>query len=325
MPKAMQVYAVGAPSVMQWEEVDPGSPDKGEVLIRQTAIGLNFIDVYFRKGVYPAPGFPFVPGLEGAGVVLEVGTEVTVLSVGDRVAYASPPLGAYAEVRLMPADRLVKIPESIDDVTAAAMMLKGLTVQYLLRQVYKVQSGDTILLHAAAGGVGLIACQWARHLGVTVIGTVGSEEKSELAKAYGCDYPIIYTQEDFTQRVREITNGKGVPVVYDSVGQITFEGSLDCLRPKGLLVSFGQSSGAIDSFNPGILSTKGSLFLTRPTLMTYTAERDDLIAMADEVCAMVTSGAITIPINQRFALSDAAQAHAALEARKTQGATVFEM
>ncbi len=326
MPKAMQVYSVGEPSVMQWEEVDdPGRPGSGEVLLRHTAVGLNFIDVYFRKGTYPAPGFPFVPGLEGAGVVEEVGADVAELTVGDRVAYASPPLGAYSQVRLMPADRLVKMPAQIDDAIAAAMMLKGLTVQYLLRQVYNVQSGDTILFHAAAGGVGLIACQWASHLGATVIGTVGTDEKAELAKAHGCDFPINYNREDFTERVREITDGKGVPVVYDSVGLSTFEQSLDCLRPKGLLVSFGQSSGEIESFNPVLLRAKGSLFLTRPTLMTYTAERSDLVAMADELIAMITSGAIAITVNQRFALSDAVQAHVALEARKTRGATVLEV
>lgn len=321
----MQVYEIGEPSVMKWEDVDPGNPDSNEVLVRHTAVGLNFIDVYFRRGIYPPPGFPFVPGLEGAGVVEQIGDDVSDLAVGDRVAYASPPLGAYAEQRLMPANRLVKIPDEIDDVTAAAMMLKGLTAQYLLRQVYQVKSGDTILFHAAAGGVGLIACQWAKRLGATVIGTVGNDQKAEIAKEHGCDFPIIYTRENFTDRVREITDGKGVPVVYDSVGLSTFEGSLDCLRPKGLLVSFGQSSGEIDSFNPVLLRVKGSLFLTRPTLMTYTAEREDLVAMAEELCEMVTSGAVTIPVKQRFALADAVQAHTDLESRKTHGATVFEV
>ena len=321
----MQVYEIGEPSVMKWEDVDPGSPDSNEVLVRHTAVGLNFIDVYFRRGIYPPPGFPFVPGLEGAGVVEQIGDDVSDLAVGDRVAYASPPLGAYAEQRLMPANRLVKIPDGIDDVTAAAMMLKGLTAQYLLRQVYQVNSGDTILFHAAAGGVGLIACQWAKRLGATVIGTVGNDQKAEIAKDHGCDFPIVYTRENFTDRVREITDGKGVPVVYDSVGLSTFEGSLDCLRPKGLLVSFGQSSGEIDSFNPVLLRVKGSLFLTRPTLMTYTAEREDLVAMAEELCEMVTSGAVTIPVKQRFALADAVEAHTDLESRKTHGATVFEV
>ncbi len=325
MPKAMQVYEVGSPEVMKWEEVDPGSPGEDQVLVRHTMVGLNFIDVYFRKGVYPAPGFPFVPGLEGAGVVEETGAGVSDLSVGDRVAYAALPLGAYAELRLMPADRLIKIPDSIDDETAAAMMLKGLTAQYLLRQVYRVKAGDTILFHAAAGGVGLIACQWARHLGATVIGTVGTEEKAELTRQHGCDHPIIYTSEDFSERVRDITDGKGVPVVYDSVGLSTFEKSLDCLSPKGLLVSFGQSSGEIESFNPVLLRVKGSLFLTRPTLMTYTAEREDLVTMADELCDMVTSGAVGIPVRQRYALEDAVEAHRSLESRATQGATVFEV
>jgi NADPH2:quinone reductase len=325
MPKAMQVYEVGNPEMMKWEDFEPGNPGEGQVLLRHTMVGLNFIDVYFRKGVYPAPGFPFVPGLEGAGVVEQVGSGVSDLAVGDRVAYASPPLGAYSEARLMPADRLVRMPDSIDDVTAAAMMLKGLTVQYLLRQVYQVKAGDTILFHAAAGGVGLIACQWASHLGATVIGTVGSDEKAQVAREHGCAHPIVYTREDFVERVNDITDGKGVPVVYDSVGITTFEKSLDCLQPKGLMVSFGQSSGEIDSFNPVALRTKGSLFLTRPTLMTYTAGRDDLVQMADELCSMVISGAVNIPVRQRYALSDAAQAHSDLEGRKTQGATVFEV
>ena len=325
MPKAMKVYEVGNPEMMIWEDVEPEVPGQGQVLLRHTMVGLNFIDVYFRKGVYPAPGFPFVPGLEGAGVVEQVGSGVSDLAVGDRVAYASAPLGAYSEMRLMPADRLVRMPDSIDDVTAAAMMLKGLTVQYLLRQVYQVKAGDTILFHAAAGGVGLIACQWASHLGATVIGTVGSDEKAQVAREHGCIHPIVYTRENFVERVIEITDGKGVPVVYDSVGISTFEKSLDCLQPKGLMVSFGQSSGEIDSFNPVVLRTKGSLFLTRPTLMTYTAGRDDLVQMTDELCSMVISGAVNIPVRQKFALSDAVQAHSDLEARKTQGATVFEV
>ena len=325
MPKAMQVYEVGNPEVMKWEGVDSASPGENQVLIRHTKVGLNFIDVYFRKGVYPAPGFPFVPGLEGAGVVEELGQGVTDLSVGDRVAYASPPLGAYAEQRVMPADRLVKVPDSVDDTTAAAMMLKGLTAQYLLRQVYRVEAGETILFHAAAGGVGLIACQWAKHLGATVIGTVGSEAKAELARKHGCDHPIIYTQENFAESVKEITDGKGVPVVYDSVGITTFEKSLDCLRPKGMMVSFGQSSGEIESFNPVLLRVKGSLFLTRPTLMTYTAEREDLVQMAEELFSVVGSGAVDIPVKQHFALEDAVEAHRSLESRATTGATVFDV
>lgn len=321
----MQVYEVGNPEQMKWENFDPGTPGDDQVLVRHTRVGLNFIDVYFRKGVYPAPGFPFVPGLEGAGVVEQVGSGVTDLAVGDRVAYASPPLGAYAQQRIMPADRLVRMPDSIDDDTAAAMMLKGLTAQYLLRQVYKVKAGDTILFHAAAGGVGLIACQWAQHLGVRVIGTVGTDEKAELAAEHGCEHPIVYTREDFVERVREITDGNGVPVVYDSVGITTFEKSLDCLRPKGMMVSFGQSSGEIESFNPVLLRMKGSLFLTRPTLMTYTAQREDLVTMTDELCDVVTSGAVAIPVRQRFALEDAVAAHRSLESRATLGATVFEV
>ena len=325
MPKAMKIYENGNPDVMKWEDVDPGSPGEGQVLLTHTAVGLNFIDIYFRKGVYPSPGFPFVNGLEGAGVVEQVGSGVKDLAPGDRVAYASPPLGAYSEQRVMLADRLVRIPDAIDDITAAAMMLKGLTVQYLLRQVYQVKAGDTILFHAAAGGVGLIACQWAKYLGATVIGTVGSDEKAKTAREHGCDHPIVYTRENFVERVHDITNGAGVPVVYDSVGISTFEKSLDCLRPKGLMVSFGQSSGEIDALNPVLLRIKGSLYLTRPTLMTYTEHRDDLLSMSNELCSMVTSGNITIPVKQKYALSDAVQAHSDLESRMTQGATVFEV
>ena len=323
MSKAMKVYEVGGPNVMKWEESALDSPGAGEVLLRQKAVGLNYIDVYFRKGVYPAPSFPFVPGLEGAGEVVEVGSGVSEVEVGDRVAYASPPLGAYAEERIMPAERVIKVPDSIDDKTAAAMMLKGLTVQYLLRQVYDVKLGDTILFHAAAGGVGLIACQWAKHLGATIIGTVGTDEKAEVAKAHGCDYPIVYTREGFVERVKEITDGVGVPVVYDSVGLTTFNKSLSCLRPKGLMVSFGQSSGEIENFNPVILRTGGSLFLTRPTLMTYTAERESLVSMSEELISMINAGAVTIPVNREYALADAVQAHKDLESRATQGASVF--
>ncbi len=325
MTKAMNVYNVGDADVMKWEVINVGNPAPNEILIRHTAVGLNFIDVYFRKGVYSPPYFPFTPGLEGAGTVEQVGAEVSDLSVGDRVAYASPPLGAYSEKRIIAADRVIKIPDEIDDTTAAAMMLQGLTVQYLLRQTFRVKAGDTILFHAAAGGVGLIACQWAKHLGATVIGTVGNEQKADIARQHGCDHPIIYTQEDFVERVREITDGKGVPVVYDSVGATTFDKSLDCLQPKGYMVSFGQSSGGVEAFNPVVLSTKGSLYLTRPTLMTYTADPADLVEMADELCSMVVSGAITIPVKQKYALSDAVRAHKDLEARKTQGSTVFEV
>jgi len=325
MSNAIVVNETGGPQVMKWCQRDPGSPSDTQVLVRHTAIGLNFIDVYFRKGVYPAPEFPFVPGLEGAGIVESVGSAVADFAVGDRVAYASPPLGAYSERRVMPADRLVKLPDSVDDTTAAAMMLKGLTVQYLLRQVYSVSSGDTILFHAAAGGVGLIACQWAKHLGATVIGTVSTDEKAQVAREHGCDHPIIYTRENFVECVKEITDGKGVPVVYDSVGIDTFENSLDCLSPMGLMVSFGQSSGVIESFNPGLLQAKGSLFFTRPTLMTYTAQRSDLVSMSEELFSVVGSGAVNISVQQKYALKDAVTAHSDLEGRKTQGATVFEV
>ena len=325
MPKAMQIYEVGPPEVMKWEDKEPGSPGEREVLLRHTAVGLNFIDVYFRKGVYPAPGFPFVDGLEGAGIVEELGAGVTDLSVGDRVAYAAPPLGAYSEFRVMPAEKLVKVPDSISDETAAAMMLKGLTTQYLLKQVHNVKPGSKILFHAAAGGVGLIACQWAKHLGATVIGTVGSDEKAELAKAHGCDHPVVYTREDFVERVREITDGEGVDCVYDSVGQATFEKSLDCLRRMGLLVSFGQSSGEIEHFNPVLLRAKGSLFMTRPTLMDYTATREQLVTMSEDLFDVVESDIVKIKVNQRYPLADAVQAHRDLEARKTNGCTVLEV
>ncbi|MGH8501090.1 MAG: quinone oxidoreductase family protein [Gammaproteobacteria bacterium] len=322
MPKAIQVHTNGAPDVLQWENVEVRAPARGEVRIRHTAVGLNYIDVYFRKGTYPAPGFPFIPGMEAAGRVEALGPDVTEFRPGDRVAYAGA-LGAYAEQRIMPAERLVKLPDSIDDRTAAAMMLKGMTAQYLLRRVYAVKAGDTILLHAAAGGVGLIACQWAKRLGATVIGTVGSEEKAELAAAHGCDHPIIYTREDFVARVKKITGGDGVPVVYDSVGADTFMRSLDCLRPFGLMVSFGQSSGNVAPLDIGVLSQKGSLFLTRPTLMTYTARRTDLLATASELFEVVGRGEVRIEIGRSFALRDARDAHRALESRETAGSTVL--
>ncbi len=323
MANAMKIYQTGGPEVMKWEVYDPGSPAEGEVLLRQTTVGLNYIDVYFRMGIYPAPQYPFVNGLEGAGVVEEVGIGVEDLAVGDRVAYANPPLGAYCDFRVMPAHRLVKMPDSISDETAAAMMLQGLTVHYLLNSCFEVKKGDTILFHAAAGGVGLIACQWAKTLGAKTIGTVGSDEKAEIAREHGCDYPVVYTREDFVQQVQEITNGAGVPVVYDSVGASTFHKSLDCLSPRGLLVSFGQASGEVEEFNPGVLREKGSLYLTRPTLMTYTAKREDLVNRTEDLCSLVSSGQVKITVNQRYALSDAAQAHRDLEARKTQGSTVL--
>jgi NADPH2:quinone reductase len=284
---------------------------------------VNFIDVYFRTGLYPPPQLPFTPGMEGAGVVEAVGEGVTDLAAGDRVAYASPPPGSYAEARVIDAARLVKLPDNISEEQAAGMMLKGMTAQYLVRRSYRVQAGDTILVHAAAGGVGLIVCQWAKHLGATVIGTVGSEEKAELARAHGCDHPILYRDEDFVERVRDITGGAGVAVVYDSVGKDTFLKSLDCLRPLGMLVSFGQSSGAIEPLNVGLLAQKGSLFLTRPTLFTYVAKREDLVASANELFDVVGSGKVKIEVKQRFALAEAAEAHRALEGRRTTGSTIL--
>ena len=323
MTGVVRVHEVGGPEVLRYENVEVGSPGPGQVLLRQTAVGLNFIDVYFRTGLYPPPQLPFVPGLEAAAVVEALGDGVRDLQVGQRVAYASPPIGAYAERRLMPADRLVALPEGISDEQAAAMMLKGMTAQYLLRRTYRVQSGQKVLFHAAAGGVGLIACQWAKHLGATVIGTVGSEAKAELARAHGCAHVIRYDREEVVARVREITGGKAVPVVYDSVGQATFERSLECLAPMGMLVSFGQSSGKIPPVDLGILSQKGSLYVTRPTLMTYTAERADLVASANELFDVVQRGAVRIEINQRFPLRDAAEAHRALEGRRTTGSTLL--
>jgi NADPH:quinone reductase len=323
MTGVVRVHEVGGPEVLRFEDIEVGSPGSGQALIRQTAVGLNFIDVYFRSGLYPPPQLPFIPGLEAAGVVAGVGEGVRELQVGQRVAYASPPIGAYAERRLMPADRLVALPDGVSDEQAAAMMLKGMTAQYLLRRTYRVQSGQTILFHAAAGGVGLIASQWAKHLGATVIGTVGSDAKAELARSHGCDHVIRYDREDVVARVREITGGKGVPVVYDSVGRATFESSLDCLSPLGMLVSFGQSSGKIPPVDLGILSQKGSLYITRPTLVTYTAERADLLAAAKELFDVVQSGAVEILINQRFPLRQAAEAHRALESRQTTGSTLL--
>jgi NADPH2:quinone reductase len=324
MPGVIRVHEVGGPEVMRYEEVEVGAPGPGQARIRQTAVGLNFIDVYFRSGLYPPPALPFTPGLEGAGVVEAVGEGVSDLVVGQRVAYASPPIGAYAEVRLHQADRLVPLPDGIGDEQAAAMMLKGMTAHYLLRRTFRVDRGQTILFHAAAGGVGTIACQWAKHLGATVIGTVGSAAKAEVARAHGCDHPIRYDQEDLVARVRELTDGKGVPVVYDSVGRSTFEKSLDCLAPLGMLVSFGQSSGKIPPVDLGILSQKGSLYVTRPTLMTYTAARADLVAAARELFEVVRSGAVRIEINQRYPLRDAIAAHRALEGRETTGSTILQ-
>jgi len=322
MPKAIRLHRTGGPEVLEWEEVEVGKPREGQAGIRQTAIGVNFIDTYHRSGLYPLP-LPSGLGSEGAGVVEAVGPDVTHVKPGDRVAYAGGPPGSYAQVRLMPADRLVKLPDGITDQQAAAMMLKGMTVQYLIRRTYRVQPGDTVLFHAAAGGVGLIACQWLKALGATVIGTVGSDEKAELARAHGCDQAIVYTREDFPKRVRELTGGHGVPVVYDSVGKSTFEGSLDCLRPLGLMVSFGNASGAVPPFEPRLLTQKGSLYLTRPTLVTYTASRADLEATAKDLFDVVLSGKVKIEINHTYALRDAQQVHRDLEGRKTTGSIVM--
>lgn len=321
MPHAMRVYEYGGPEKLRWEEVQVGAPGEGQVLVRNTAVGLNFVDTYQRSGLYQIP-LPFTPGAEGAGVVEAVGPKVKEFKVGDRVAYSSP-IGAYAEVLLRPADRLVKIPAGIDDKTAAAMMLKGLTSQYLLRRTYRVKKGDTILMHAAAGGVGQILCQWARALGATVIGTVGSDEKAALAKKAGCKHVIVTSREKFVERVKEITKGKGVPVVYDGVGKDTFMDSLDCLAPFGLMASFGNASGAVTQFNPGVLAQKGSLYLTRPTLITYTASREALLSAARELFALVKSGKVKIAINQTYPLREAAQAQRDLESRKTTGSTVL--
>ena len=323
MTHAILVHETGGPEVMKWEEVDVGAPGEGEVRIRHTAVGLNYIDVYFRSGMYPAPQMPFTPGFEGAGVVEAVGPGVSGLAEGDRVCYGTSPPGGYSEVRLIPAANLVKLPDAIDDQTAAAMMLQGMTVRYLLKETYEVKSGDTILFHAAAGGVGLIACQWAKHLGVTVIGTVGSEEKAELAKAHGCTHTILYNKENVAERVRELTDGKGVPVVYDSVGAATVEGSLDSLQPRGLFVTFGNASGPIENFNLGILSAKGSLYVTRPTLFTYVGHREGLEANSADLFDVVANGIVKIEVNQTYPLADAAQAHTDLESRKTTGSTVF--
>ena len=322
MSKAIRIHEPGGPEVLRWDDVDVGEPGPTEVVVRHGAVGLNYIDVYHRTGLYPLP-MPSALGLEAAGTVTAVGDEVTDLAVGDRVGYASPPIGAYAQERRMPAHRLVRLPDLIDDQTAAAVMLKGLTAQYLLRRTYRVQRGETILFHAAAGGVGLLACQWARHLGATVIGTVGSDEKAELARAHGCDHVIVYSREDVVERVNDITDGAGVPVVYDAVGQATWEASLDCLQRFGTMVSFGNASGPVEPMAPTLLAAKGSLFLTRPTVMDYTAARADLVRGAEEVFEVVGSGAVRVEVRQTYPLADAAQAHRDLEARRNTGSTVL--
>ncbi|MEM8587057.1 MAG: quinone oxidoreductase [Pseudomonadota bacterium] len=324
MVHAIRFHETGGPDVLRWEEVDVPSPGPGEATVKHGAVGLNFIDVYHRSGLYPL-ALPSGIGMEGAGVVTAVGDGVSAVSVGDRVAYATMPLGAYAQERTMPADRLIKIPDTIDDRTAAAMMLQGMTAEYLLRRTFRVEAGQTILIQAAAGGVGLIACQWAKHLGATVIGTVGSTEKAELARANGCDHAILYREEDVAERVREITDGKGVAVAYDSVGRDTYMASMDCLRPRGMLVIFGNASGPVDALNTALLAQKGSLYVTRPTLMTYTASNEDLYASAASLIDVVSSGAVKITVNQSYPLKDAAQAHRDLEARKTTGSTILDV
>jgi NADPH2:quinone reductase len=319
--KAIRVHTPGGPEVLRYEDVDVAEPGPGQVRIRQFAIGLNFIDIYHRTGLYPLPT-PFIPGSEGAGEVVSVGEGVDAFLPGDRVAYAGS-LGAYAEERLVPAAQLVKLPGAIDFEVAAAVMLKGLTTQYLLRRTFRVEAGQTILIHAAAGGVGSLASQWAKHLGATVIGTVGSKEKAEIARQNGCDHVILYREEDFVARVKEITGGQGCAVVYDGIGKATFPASLDCIAPLGMFVSFGSASGQIEAFNINILQQKGSLFATRPTLGTYTAKRSDLLAMAEDLFQVVQSGAVRVPIDARFPLAEAEAAHRALESRATTGATVL--
>jgi NADPH2:quinone reductase len=321
-PKAIRLHQTGGPEVLKWEEVEVGEPGPGQARVRHTAVGVNFVDTYHRSGLYPV-SLPSGLGSEGAGVVEAVGPGVLAVRAGDRVAYASGPPGSYSEVRVMPADRLVKIPDGVSDRQAAAMMLKGMTTQYLIRRTYKVQPGETVLFHAAAGGVGLIACQWLKALGATVVGTVGSDDKAELARAYGCDHTIIYTREDVAKRVREITGGAGVPVVYDTGGKSTFAASLDCLRPLGLLVSFGNASGPVPPFELSMLTQKGSLYITRPTLATYTATRSDLEATAQELFDVVSAGKVKVEIRHTYALKDAEQVHRDLEARKTTGSVVM--
>ena len=322
MAKAIRFHKTGGPEVLQLDDIEVGEPGKGQARVKNTAIGLNFIDTYHRSGLYPLP-LPSGIGLEAAGVVEAVGKGVTNVKPGERVGYAGGPPGAYSESRLIPADRLVKVPDGISDNEVAAMMLKGLTVWYLIHRVYRVKKGETVLFHAAAGGVGLIACQWLKALGVTVIGTVGSDDKARIAKAHGCDHAIVYTRENFVDRVKEITGGRKVPVVYDSVGKDTFMGSLDCLQPRGLLCVFGNGSGPVPAFDLNLLAAKGSLYVTRPSLMVYTARRRDLEAGAKELFDIVKSGKVKIEINQTYKLQDAAQAHRDLEARKTTGSTIL--
>jgi len=322
MANAIRIHEHGGPDKLVWEAVEVGAPGEGEIRVKHHAVGLNYIDTYQREGLYKLPSLPAVMGMEGAGEVVAVGAGVTDFAPGDRIAYANP-MGSYAEERLMPADRAVKVPDAIDYQTAAAMMLQGMTVRYLLRETYQVGPETTLLFHAAAGGVGLIACQWAKHLGATIIGTAGSDEKVALAKEHGCTHGINYNTENFVDRVKEITGGKGVDVVYDSIGAATYPASLDCLRPLGLFVTFGNASGPIKAIEPGMLAAKGSLYVTRPTLFTYTNSRADLVANANDLFDIVSKGAVKIKVNQTYPLSAAADAHRDLESRKTTGSTVL--
>jgi len=322
MTKAIRIHAYGGPEAMQWEDVPTPEPGPAEALIHHTAVGLNYIDVYFRSGLYKAPSLPATLGMEAAGVVRAIGSDVSGIAVGDRVAYATGPIGAYSTDRVISADRLVKVPDGIDDQTAATMMLQGMTAQYLLRRTYQVKAGDIILIHAAAGGVGLILCQWAKHLGATVIGVVSTDEKAQLAREHGAEH-VIVGHDKLAAEVKRLTAGAMVPVVYDSVGKDTFMPSLDCLAPLGMMVSFGNSSGPVPPIEIAVLGAKGSLFLTRPSLATYTALRSDLERSARDLMQVVESGAVRIRVNQTFALKDAAEAHRALEARKTTGSTVM--
>lgn len=326
MSMAAVIHEKGPPEVFRWEEWPVGEPGPGEVRLRHEAIGVNYVDTYHRRGMphpWPVPPLPCVLGLEGAGVVTETGADARDFAVGDRVAYASPPHGAYSQERLMPADRLIKLPDGIDAVQAAGMMLKGLTAQYLLRRTYRVRPGDTVLVHAAAGGMGLILCQWVQHLGGTVVGTVSSDEKAALARANGCDHPVVYTRDDFVAKVKEVTDGAGVPVVYESIGKDTFARSLDCLRPMGVLASYGHASGAPDPVDVIELGAKGSLFVTRPAIMHYMAKRTDLLAAAADLMDVVQSGAVKIQVNHTYPLREVAQAHRAIEERRTTGSTVL--
>lgn len=322
MVHGIQIHGYGGPEAMTWEEIQVGAPGAGELRLRHLAVGVNYIDTYHRTGQYPVAGFPAVIGMEGCGEVTAVGEDVSGFKVGDRVAYAQP-IGSYCEERLIPAERVVKVPDGISSETAAAMMLQGMTVRYLFKLTYQVRPETTLLFHAAAGGVGLIACQWAKHIGATIIGTVGSEEKAMLAKAHGCTHTINYRSEDFVARVKELTGGRGCDVVYDAIGKDTFPASLDCLKPRGLWVSFGAASGPIEAFDIGILSKKGSLYATRPTLFTHVATREDLETSAGDLFDLVEKGIVKIPVNQTYPLREAAQAHRDLEARRTSGSIVL--